>query len=659
MNVNAIAENGGVQFTVSDGVNTYGPFDYGTGGSIDNLAADGNAITLTFSDVTGLNCVASTTVSQVSCSTDCVLSAADPVIGVCNDNGTPSDASDDTYEVEVDASVANGSTEFTVSDGTNTYGPFGYGVGGTISGLPADGSSINLILSDASNPSCVANVEVSQNSCSDACALTITESVEGVCNNNGTISDPSDDFYSVNVNAIAENGGLEFTVSDGTNTWGPFAYGVGGTVTGLPANGAVINLILSDASNTSCVANVEVSQNSCSDDCPLEPLITFLEDINVCSEEEVGMDTIFTLSTMGCDSFIITNHILSVQPLAVIQLEGSIDCYTTSVNLLGEDVSGMSDVSFSWENDLGEILSNESELNTSQPGMYTFNVIDLINGCVSSDSTTVIDFTGFPTADAGDDVFFGCNDEIVVLDGSQSQAGISIVYEWLDNTGNIIDNTLGNTIEVMDIGNYTLVVTDTTNGCQNIDDVNVDFADLILAIDDEFTAIEGEELQGRVTDNDSFNDINNWSITITDNPAFGDLSMNEDGSFTYLVNNASVEQVAFTYEICPENCPENCTQATAKITILLDRFIVPDAFSPNGDGVNDSWVIPDISDYEDNRVVVINRWGSILFETENYNNDWQGTNKSGKPLPEGTYYYLIYLGVVDGNVLKGPLTIVR
>ena len=278
--VNATAVNGGAsgQFNVTDGTTTWGPFDYGTGGTVTGLPADGSTITLTFTDLDDASCSNTADVSQTSCSNTCVLTITDSTAGVCNDNGTNSDPSDDTFDVTVNATAVNGgaSGQFNVTDGTTTWGPFDYGTGGTVTGLPADGSTITLTFTDLDDASCSNTADVSQTSCSNTCVLTITDSTAGVCNDNGTNSDPSDDTFDVTVNATAVNGGAsgQFNVTDGTTTWGPFDYGTGGTVTGLPADGSTITLTFVDADDSACNATADVSQNSCSNTCVLTPTAT-------------------------------------------------------------------------------------------------------------------------------------------------------------------------------------------------------------------------------------------------------------------------------------------------------------------------------------------------------------------------------------------------
>jgi gliding motility-associated-like protein len=100
-----------------------------------------------------------------------------------------------------------------------------------------------------------------------------------------------------------------------------------------------------------------------------------------------------------------------------------------------------------------------------------------------------------------------------------------------------------------------------------------------------------------------------------------------------------------------------CTGESQVTITVTPRVRIPNAFSPNGDGLDDAWEIDRIAEYPNSRVIVFNRWGLKLFETTNYSrsNQWDGTIK-GQPAPLGTYYYLITLG--NGKSYTGPLTIV-
>jgi len=86
-----------------------------------------------------------------------------------------------------------------------------------------------------------------------------------------------------------------------------------------------------------------------------------------------------------------------------------------------------------------------------------------------------------------------------------------------------------------------------------------------------------------------------------------------------------------------------------------DGLFIPEGFSPNGDGLNDYLVILGIEAYPENELTILNRAGVILYQRQNYLNDWDGTPESGGvpggKLMEGTYYYIFRYG--EGNIRKG------
>ena len=84
---------------------------------------------------------------------------------------------------------------------------------------------------------------------------------------------------------------------------------------------------------------------------------------------------------------------------------------------------------------------------------------------------------------------------------------------------------------------------------------------------------------------------------------------------------------------------------------------IPNAFTPNGDGINDVWHIDALVYFPDCKLSVFNRYGSIVFQSHGYPQPWDGT-ENGKPLPVGTYYYIISLKG-DNKPLSGSLTIIR
>lgn len=79
-------------------------------------------------------------------------------------------------------------------------------------------------------------------------------------------------------------------------------------------------------------------------------------------------------------------------------------------------------------------------------------------------------------------------------------------------------------------------------------------------------------------------------------------------------------------------------------------------FTPNGDGYNDDWIVNDPNISGDFKVNIYNRFGNLVYSSENYNNDWAGTFND-VALPQATYYYVIEDS--EGTIFKGPVTILR
>jgi gliding motility-associated-like protein len=116
------------------------------------------------------------------------------------------------------------------------------------------------------------------------------------------------------------------------------------------------------------------------------------------------------------------------------------------------------------------------------------------------------------------------------------------------------------------------------------------------------------------------------------------------------LNNATIKDpvaspsstTVYTLVVIDDNKCE--TSDSIKITVSggSSKILVPNAFSPNGDGINDTWMITNLSAYPGATVDVFNRYGQLVFHSENYNKAWDG-NYNGNPLPMATYYYIIDL----------------
>jgi gliding motility-associated-like protein len=130
---------------------------------------------------------------------------------------------------------------------------------------------------------------------------------------------------------------------------------------------------------------------------------------------------------------------------------------------------------------------------------------------------------------------------------------------------------------------------------------------------------------------------------------------------TYLSSDTSVapktipdDDITYKLTLTAEG---GCTASdTVHITVLKGP-VVPNVFSPNGDGINDTWRIKYLESYEGATVEVYNRSGQIIYRSIGYAVDWDGTYK-GSPLPVGTYYYIIN-PKNNRPIVTGSVTIIK
>ena len=128
---------------------------------------------------------------------------------------------------------------------------------------------------------------------------------------------------------------------------------------------------------------------------------------------------------------------------------------------------------------------------------------------------------------------------------------------------------------------------------------------------------------------------------------------------TLATNNSAVGQYAIQVDgASSPNYTFNYVYGTLTILPSLQFVTIPNAFTPNGDGINDLWNIPQLADYPNCLVSVYSRYGNLVFQARGYGKPWDGTS-NGTLVPAGTYYYRIDAGLAGIKPLSGYVAVLR
>ena len=179
-----------------------------------------------------------------------------------------------------------------------------------------------------------------------------------------------------------------------------------------------------------------------------------------------------------------------------------------------------------------------------------------------------------------------------------------------------------------------------------------------LAVFDTATTYRNRSRLITVLANDKDPDGDPITLQLLSGAANGTVTM-EGTQFRYTPNKNFVGSDRFRYAVCDNAQPSLCDSTDVFVNVLdREDLDIPNGISPNGDGVNDTWVVDGIELINNNEVIILNRWGNVVWQMTNYDNSWGGVNRKGEALPTGTYYYVIKAPEED-VVYKGFIVIER
>ncbi|RRN78164.1 gliding motility-associated C-terminal domain-containing protein [Pseudoxanthomonas sp. SGD-10] len=151
------------------------------------------------------------------------------------------------------------------------------------------------------------------------------------------------------------------------------------------------------------------------------------------------------------------------------------------------------------------------------------------------------------------------------------------------------------------------------------------------------------------------------------------LTVNSDNGTTYRWSSAAgiisgensamltvrpMQTTTYTVTVTNANGCESSSSFTLEVRGDYQAVDAENFITPNGDGVNDTWVVKNIDAYPDHTLTIVDRAGRQVYQTRNYKNDWNGTLE-GSPLAPGTYYYILRFDEPGAQYFRGFITIVR
>ena len=343
-----------------------------------------------------------------------------------------------------------------------------------------------------------------------------------------------------------------------------------------------------------------------------------ITDENNCSSSEIIEITE--------DAGIVLSYIISDYNSYGVSCENETDGYI-DISISG----GTAPYSYNWTGPNGFISNSEDLVNISA-GNYNLELFDE-NDCIAQESF----FLSEPEeleALYGQDIAWICDNGGSAF--SQVSGGVEPYnFSWIGPNGFQNNNSY---ISQLDPGIYTLNILD-QNDCI-LEDNEILIEEIVGPVC-QFSASSYEFMLSNDPVNfydNSFTDPNYNIDLISWEWDFGDGVISNDQNPSHIYDYPGLYYVWLTVE--DEN---GCTHKTMKTINVLEEFFSysPNAFSPNGDGINDTFqpILTDI-DFNTYELNIFNRWGDIIFKTDNYSKSWDGTF-NGEPMIGGVYTYKI------------------
>ena len=297
--------------------------------------------------------------------------------------------------------------------------------------------------------------------------------------------------------------------------------------------------------------------------------------------------------------------------------------------------------SFYWTgpNNFSSTDQNPVILNAQKDRSGTYSVIVSSNGCTSSPATTQANVIDFVVAKTSAAEVTTCPDDVVQLQVTDKEG---YTYTWRPAVG-LSNPNIPNPIATP-TQNITYSVTVSNGFCSVTDTTRIIIAERqIISAGENIKLFAGQtrKLNASVIGKDyTFF----WTpIDFLDDPT----------SLTPIAS--PPKDITYTLHVVANS---GCFDQTSSVYLkVYPEIIIPNAFSPNGDGINDTWAIPAAAAFEGAKIKIYNRYGSLVYQKDGLFESWDGKYK-GVILPPGVYYYTAYFNN-DFKLFSGSVTLIR
>ncbi|MCT8339192.1 gliding motility-associated C-terminal domain-containing protein [Flavobacteriaceae bacterium TK19130] len=302
------------------------------------------------------------------------------------------------------------------------------------------------------------------------------------------------------------------------------------------------------------------------------------------------------------------------------------ESYDITATLDGVDPA---DVTFEWST--GE---DTQTITVTESGTYTVEVT--FENCTVTESVTITLIEN-PEIELGEDIVT-CFEDPITLDATPSNyAAADVTFEWTLDGDVIVDET-GATLQAVDPGTYGVTVT--VGDCSSTDTVTISLSELGVTIQQEdFLTCPDTEFT-LVADSSDPDVIFKWYLN-------GDLIEGETtNTLVSSLPPSTVGTQRYRVKVIRGRCVEN---AIVRINAYRNsECTIPEGLSPSGSpGMNERFDLTFLADRTGiESFKVFNRHGLLVYEKDNYVNEWKGQSKDNKKMPTGTYYYMI---IFDGE----------